>query len=259
MTGKFSLNVATILPADPEQKFYAAGQAGFRAVGLLLGDMAQAGEAGLMELRLSQLAVSELVSLSGWADPDRAARAVALAQAERAFALAQEVRAEVVVASAPTRGESALAISDRFRELCRLADGYAVRIGLEFSGAGEGVKDIASAWTIVDTAGAENGGLVIDTFHYYQGNSRVEMLEPIPGDRIFLVQLADCMEMPRYELENRHRVYPGEGAIPLEPLLAALYEKGYEGYYSVELYNEDYWKEDPRVVARDAMRSLRRL
>ncbi len=259
MSGRCALNLATVFPADLEHKLYAAGRAGFRAVGLLLSDMARAGEAGLEELRLSQLAVAEIVGLTGWADPDHATRAVALRHAEQAFALAYRVQAEVVVAAAPCEPVDLLSVTDRFRELCRLAAPYAVRVGLEFHAASERVRTIASAWTVVEGAGAENGGLVLDTFHCYQGESAVEMLEPVPGDRVFLVQLADCMEMPKYELENRHRVYPGTGTIAFEPLLGALSEKNYAGYYSVELYNEDYWLEDPILVAQDAMRSLRRL
>ena len=100
---------------------------------------------------------------------------------------------------------------------------------------------------------------MLDTFHCYRGGSTPDMLAPIPGERIFLVQISDCMDLPRYELEDRHRLYPGAGAIPLEPLFSALGAKGFDGYYSLELMNEDYWLEDPAVVAQDGMRALRRL
>lgn len=259
MTKKLALNLATLYPLDLEQKLYAAGAAGFRAVGMLLSDLVREGEAGLNELRLSQLAVAELVGVSRWADLDRATRTIALRQAEQAFALAAEVQADLVVAEAPAHPLDDLALADRFGELCRLAQSYRVRVGLEFSGFAEQVKDVATAWRVVEQAGLDNGGLVIDTFHFHKGGSTVEMMEPLPGDRIFLVQIADCPELPKHEMQNRHRVYPGAGAIAFEPLLAALYDKNYAGYYSLELYNEDYWAEDPRVVARDALRSLRQL
>jgi sugar phosphate isomerase/epimerase len=259
MTKQLALNLATLYPRDLEQKLYAAGAAGFRAVGMLLSDLAREGEAGLMELRLSQLAVAELVGLTGWADLDRATRTVALHHAEQAFELAAKVRAALVVAEAPVKELDDLALADWFGELCRVAQPYGVRVGLEFSGWAELVKDVASAWRVVENAGLDNGGLVIDTFHFHKGGSSVEMLEPVPGEKVYLVQIADCLEMPRHEMENRHRIYPGAGAIPFEPLLAALYDMSYAGYYSLELYNEDYWLEDPIVVAKDAMRSMRQL
>jgi len=259
MNRRLALNLATLYPASFERKLHAAEAAGFRAVGLLSSEMARGGAAAITELRLSELAVAEIVGVSGWADLDLARRSLALAQAERAFDLAALVQASLVVASPPQAGTESALCAHRFRELCDLALPYRARVGLEFSGSAESVRDVATAWEVVDMAGAANGGLVIDLFHFYKGGSRAEMLEPVPGHRLFLVQLCDCPEMPGYELENRHRVYPGEGAIPLQPLLARLSEKGYDGYLSLELFNEQYWAADPLVVAKDAMRSLRRL
>lgn len=256
---RLALNLATIFPAGLERKLYAAGAAGFRAVGLLASEMLREGEAGLAELRLSQLAVAEVVEVAGWADADRAARAVAIGQAERVFELAAAVRASVVVAAAPSAGIDTIVAADRFRELCRLAAPLRIRVGLEFIGWAESIKDLASAWAVVDAAGARNGGLVIDIFHFYRGGSTVEMLEPVPGDRIYLVQVSDCVELPKYELTNRHRVYPGTGAIPLDSVMAGIRGKDYRGYLSLELLNEEYWAENPIVVARDAFRALRRL
>jgi 2-keto-myo-inositol isomerase len=256
---RLALNLATVFPASLERKLYAAGAAGFRAVGLLANEMLREGDAGLTELRLSQLAVAEVIEVAGWADADRAARTVAIGQAERVFELAAAVRASLVVAAAPSADIDTIVAADRFRELCRLAAPLRLRVGLEFVGWADTIKDVASAWAVVEAADAANGGLVVDTFHYYRGGSTLEMLEPLPGDRIYLVQLSDCMELPKYELQNRHRVYPGAGAIPLDSVTAAIRAKDYRGYFSVELYNEGYWAEDPVVVARDAFRSLRGL
>ncbi len=134
-----------------------------------------------------------------------------------------------------------------------------MRVGLEFLGHCESVSDLASAWEIVDLSEAPNGGLVIDTFHFHQGRSALEMIEPVAPDKILLVQVSDAADIPHHHLRDRHRVYPGSGAIPLESLLGAIRAKGYSGHYSLELPNERYWQEDPVLVAREGMRSLRRL
>jgi 2-keto-myo-inositol isomerase len=259
MSRRFSLNLATILTADLSRKLHAASAAGFPAVGLLFSDLVRGGETALAELQASGLAVSELVELSGWAAPDRAARATVLTQAARAFELAAHLKSPVVVAAAPPGEVETVTVAQCFGELCHLAARHGVRVGLECDGAAEQLKDIAAIWDVVDTSGAENGGLVIDTFHFYRGGSTVEMLEAIPGKRIFLVQVADSMEVAPYNHEDRRRIYPGTGAIIFEPLLAALSEKSYDGYYSLELYNEDYWRADPLLVAREGMRAMRRL
>jgi len=254
-----ALNLITLGPATLEQKLYAAVTAGFPAVGLLWEEMQQAGEPGLQELRLSELAVAELMGLSGWMDHDRTAREVALVEAEKAFELAARVECSVVIAWPSSEPVDLVAAADWFRDLCRPAEPLRVRVGLEFLGACEYVKDLTRAWEIVDAADAPNGGLVIDTFHFHRGGSTFQMFDPVPAEKIFLLQISDCADLPRHELEDRHRVYPGSGVAALEPLLAAVHAKGYSGYYSLELHNEAYWQEDPLIVAREGLRAMRRL
>ena len=259
MTSRISLNLATIRPASLETKLHAALTAGFRAVGLLWDEMAEGREAALEEVRLSGLTVSEITAITGWMDADCTSRTVALARAEQAFELAANVGCDLVVAHPGEREVEAFSAANDFRKLCRLAEPFRVRVGLESMGNTRHISTAAAAWEIVDLADAGNGGLVIDTFHFFRGGSTLEMLEPIPGSRAYLVQVSDCMELPRHEMENRHRVYPGTGVLPLEPLLAVLREKGYPGYYSLELHNEEYWQESPLVVAREGLRAMRRL
>jgi sugar phosphate isomerase/epimerase len=259
MPNKASLHLATIQPASLEAKLYAARTAGFGAVGLIWDEMVEQGEAGVEEVRLSGIRVSDLSGLSGWMDPDRTWRTMALARAEQAFELAANLDCAVVIACPPSGEIEPLTAAAQFHELCRLAHPYGVRVGLEFVGSFQQVNTLAAAWEIVEVAEAENSGLVIDSFYFYQGGSSLDMLEPLPGEMISLVQLSDCMALPRYEMENRHRVYPGTGVLPLEELLAALRSKGYSGYYCLELHNEGYWQEDSVVVAREGFRSLQRL
>jgi sugar phosphate isomerase/epimerase len=259
MPDRAALNLVTLGPASLETKLYAAATAGFSAVGLLREEMEQAGESGREELRLTDLRTAELMGLSGWTDSSPTGRSLAFAQAEAAFQMAADLGCSVVIAWPPQEPVEFVAAARAFADLCRLAQPFSVQVALEFLGNCSGVNTVAAAWEIVELAEAPNGGLVLDTFHFYRGGSALEMLDPVPGDKILHLQDSDSVDMPRHELEDRHRVYPGEGAIPLDPLLAAVREKGYSGYYSLELHNEAYWQEDPVVVAREGLRAMRRL
>ena len=54
---------------------------------------------------------------------------------------------------------------------------------------------------------------------------------------------------PMGELKDSHRVFPGEGILPLEKCLRDLRDIGYERCVSLELYNPSYWERDPLSVA----------
>jgi 2-keto-myo-inositol isomerase len=68
-----------------------------------------------------------------------------------------------------------------------------------------------------------------------------------------MVHIDDAMPLPREELiGSKHRLYPGEGIIPVRQILGMLKRTGYQGLYAIELFNEDYWSSDPLTVARRA-------
>lgn len=264
MAFKYALNLITIRNATFVRKLEVARAAGYQGVGLWVGEVEDAarsadGLEGVSRLlREQRLAAAEMCFVGGWMYAEQGERAAALERAQRTFRLAQALGCPCVVACASgDSGDLADAARD-FADLCELARPFAVKVALEFLGGAEQVKDVATAWQIVEMADAPNGGLLLDTFHFYKGGSQVEDLEPVTGDKVFLVHVNDCPELPRAELEDRHRIFPGEGVIPLEAIAAALADKGYRGFFSLELFNEEYWASDPYLVAREGMRSLQR-
>lgn len=143
-----------------------------------------------------------------------------------------------------------------FNWLCDLGAEQDFRIGLEFIGHVPKMADLATAWEVVSKADHPYGGLVIDMFHFYRGGSRLADLSRIPGNRIFVVDIDDAMDLPRQELLGyKHRVYPGQGVAPVADIVRRLCEQGFDGPYCVELFNEAYWSADPLAVAREAFDS----
>jgi len=45
----------------------------------------------------------------------------------------------------------------------------------------------------------------------------------------------------RVELTDAHRLLPGEGICPFDEILPKLYNSGFRGALSVELFNKEYW------------------
>ncbi len=50
--------------------------------------------------------------------------------------------------------------------------------------------------------------------------------------------------------QDEHRVYPGDGIAPLKSILRTMMDSGFAGALSLELFNREYWQQDPQTVPR---------
>lgn len=86
------------------------------------------------------------------------------------------------------------------------------------------VNTIAEGLNLLEKVGAENFGLLLDTFHMNIEEPSVEKSIRMAGERIFHFHLADS-----------NRWYPGAGHIDFRRLIEVLRDTGYEGYLSAEI------------------------
>ena len=61
------------------------------------------------------------------------------------------------------------------------------------------------------------------------------------------------------KINDSDRVYPGDGIAPLKQLFATLRTTDYSGFISLELFNRDYWKQDPHKVAMAGLSKMKAL
>jgi len=138
-------------------------------------------------------------------------------------------------------------------ELGRIAERHDVGLAFEFLGqADSSVQTLELASEIIAQVGRDNVGLVIDSFHFYTGGSSIEAIEALDPDRLFIFHINDAEDLPRHELEDRHRLLPGLGILPLREIVSALKRVGYNRVASVEIFRPEYWERDPLELARDA-------
>jgi 2-keto-myo-inositol isomerase len=138
-------------------------------------------------------------------------------------------------------------------ELCDIAAEHGVALGFEFLGQPDcSVPTLDLADEIVRTTGRDNLGLVIDSFHFYAGGSNVGMIEKLDARQIYIFHINDAEDRPRAELEDRHRLLPGLGILPLREMMDAFRKIGYDDVASVEIFRPEYWERDPFQLARDA-------
>jgi 2-keto-myo-inositol isomerase len=134
-------------------------------------------------------------------------------------------------------------------------------VGLAFEFLGQPdccVQTLALADEIVRRVGRANVGLVIDSFHFYAGGSTIESIDALDAERLFVFHINDAEDLPRERLEDRHRLLPGLGILPLQQIAAALRRIGYDRVVSVEIFRPEYWEWNPFDLAREARAAVER-
>lgn len=138
-------------------------------------------------------------------------------------------------------------------ELADIAETYGVKIGFEFLGeAGNSVQTLDLGSKIVDLVGRESVGNVIDTYHFYAGGSSFEAIDRLDPEKLFILHINDAEDLPREQLNDSKRLYPGLGILPIKDIKQHLDGIGYDGPVSVEIFRPEYWDQDPYEVAAKA-------
>ena len=177
----------------------AAAGAGFDAVSIWTRTHAKAtGREGLSEadmralLRDHGLVVSEVEAVDTWLPVEVAPVVGNPPLPVDAFLdLAATLEAQSVVAIQSEGADLAFdLVVEHFGTLCQAAHSRGLRVALEAPPFSV-IDDTDKAWAIVEATGAENGGLLLDTWHHRRSGATDASLTKIPADRFFGLQLAD--------------------------------------------------------------------
>jgi 2-keto-myo-inositol isomerase len=136
------------------------------------------------------------------------------------------------------------------------AAGNGIAVAFEFLGFADCPVDTpARAGRVVD--GLEGVDLVLDSCHWHASGSG--SLDAFPVERLAMVHLNDAPSKPPREIEDADRLLPGDGVIHLAELIEALRARGFDGPWSLETFNPDYWQRDAMEVAREGRARISRL
>src|SRR5699024_1466786 len=144
-------------------------------------------------------------------------------------------------------------------QMSDIASEYNVNLALEFIGFNSfSIRNLSLANEIVEAVNRSNIGLVIDTYHFYLGNSSVESIEEVNKDNIFIFHINDAENLPKKDLIEANRIFPGLGVIPLDSIGEALHKIGYKEMTSLELFRPEYWKMEKQHLADEAFKHVKK-
>ena len=206
-----------------------AAQAGFAGIGLRAENYWDARDAGLDDAAMRAIldrhdvAVMEVEYVTGWGT-ERDRDSAQQEKEQTVFHLARTFGVRHVNAGMLEKYPVDV-LTDAFAGLCERAG--ELTVGLEFMPY-SGVPDIDTAWAIISGAGAVNGALLMDGWHWSRAGMTPADLDPVLAEKIVAIQLSDVGEKPMDPLRGEslgHRLLPGKGFGDVLGMIEALAAK----------------------------------
>jgi len=207
------------------------------------------------------LAVPNLIGFFEWAVPDEARRQAALDEARRNMVIARKLSCPYLAAPpmgmVDQAGADLVAIAERYAHVVELGRDYGVIPMVEFWGHSKTLSRLGEALLVAAESGQPEACILADVFHTYKGSETFEGFRLVSGETVALLHMNDVPPTPgRADITDAARVYPGDGIAPLQTIMKVLTTAGFTGMLSLELFNEDYWKQAPRDVAATGLRKM---
>jgi 2-keto-myo-inositol isomerase len=262
------LNTSTIRPAPLQDKIRIAAEAGYDGIEIWIDELEkhEAGGGNLKtlgaEIRDRGLFVPNVIGLWDSMPADKTAWEQSLVATRRRMRMAAAVGSKHVAAiPAPDRVDFDLRWgADRYRDLLRTGrEEFGLIVACEFVGFLKGINRIGLASAIALDADDPDACLIRDTFHLYRGGSGFHGLRHLAPGFITDFHWNDVpAHPPREQLGDEHRIYPGDGILPIKQVLIDLLAIHYTGPLSLEMFNRQHWKQDPAVVAKTGLARMQK-
>jgi sugar phosphate isomerase/epimerase len=230
------------------ERVAAAAAAGFAAIGLDSRDYAECRAGGHSDTEMRTvlddhgIRVAELEFVADWLDEPHLPPRTRQSE-ERLYAAADAFGARHInVGTMLPPGDlpDFAIVAERFAALCDRADAHGLRVALEFL-PWTAIPDAATAWEIAELAGRANGGVLVDSWHYFRGAADPGQLRTIPPHRIVVIQFDDADEYAGGDLleDTMKRRLPGQGTFDLIGFIQLLDSIGVTAPISVEIISPE--------------------
>lgn len=264
---RFSLNTSTISgqKLGIEKYIEIAARAGYECIEPWIGDlkayMANGGTLKNLKKLLDDSKVKPInaIGFAPWMTDDDDQRKAGFAQMREEMEIMAELGCPRIAAPAAgvKNSPDLFKVGERYRELLDLGRQTGVRPQLEIWGSSV-FFHIGQAMMSIAVANDPDVRILPDVYHLFRGNSGFENLKMIDGNMIEVFHMNDYPgNIAREQMEDKDRIYPGDGVAPLNQIIADLKDMEGEKILSLELFNREYWKQDPLTVARTGLQKMK--
>ena len=279
----YCLNTSTVRNADGKSRpivelVEIAAKAGYQAIEPWVGELDEytRGGGSLADLRKriadAGLVVPDAIGFAEWIVEDPERRKKGLEQAKRDMDVVRQVGGWRLAAPpvGATGGMSKrddpkftapvidlLAAADRYRALLEVGRSVGVTPIVEVWGFSKTLSRLGETLLLAAECGSPAGCVLPDVYHLYKGGSDFAGLHVLGAAGIGIFHVNDYPKIDRAKITDADRVFPGDGVAPLAEVFGTLRAMGYRGCVSLELFNRDYWKQDPLQVAKTGLEKMK--
>ena len=246
-----------------------AAAAGFKAIEPWIGEILEHRQRGgsLRDLRKRiedhGMVVASAIGFARWIVDDDAERDAGLIEAKGDIELVAELGGRFIAAPPvgyhEKTGLDLRAAAERYAALFDLAKPFGVTPLLEIWGPSKTLHSLGEA-LFVAAESQRPAQLLLDVFHLYKGGSRHVGLSLLNGRQLPVFHVNDYPAHPaREQITDAHRVYPGDGIAPLREIFSLLRQIQATPFLSLELFNQNYYQQDPAEVLETGLKKLMRI
>ena len=236
-------------PFDFKDRVKAAARAGFTGFGIWHADLDHVLQRrSLKEMRqiLDDNGIEhvELEFLTGWfLDGDRKKKS--------------DAQKEILLTAAEVLGARHLKVGDferqttpmprlieAFASLCKDAAEHGTKVGFELMPFAM-LDSLKDSLTMVEGAGAKNGGIILDLLHIVKLGIPYEEVGRVPLQYLVSVELNDGTFKAPWSLHEdtiNHRRLCGEGEFDVRGFIECMQKAGYRGPWGIEVLSEELRK-----------------
>lgn len=265
---RFCLNTSTISgqKLGVEKYIEIAARAGYDSIEVWIGDLRAYMESGKSLAALKTLAadskvdIVDAIGFAPWMTDDDEKRKAGFAQMKEEMEIMAALGCPRI--AAPAAGVTALPdlfnVGHRYKELLELGRQTGVTPHLEIWGASV-FHHVGQALMAAAAANDPGVRILTDVYHLHRGNSGFDCMKMLDGSVVEIFHMNDYPgTIPREQLQDKDRIYPGDGVAPLKVVLTHLKNMSGPKILSLELFNRDYWQQDPLTVAKTGLEKMKK-
>lgn len=251
---RISLNASTLLhyELDVDVQIDLVANAGFDGIELWMRNIKTYLEKGgntadlKNKLQARGLVLENIIGFSKWCSDDAEERKKAIDQLHEEMQITAGLGGTYI--AAPVQGINSLdrtkydAYAERYAAILQLGDETGVIPIMELWGMGA-LNKVADCAQIAIASGHPKATILLDFYHVYRGGNDWDTVDILNGRKLPVIHMNDYPATPAYDqLKDSDRVLPGEGVCPFDAVIPKLYDAGFRGGFSVELFNKGYWE-----------------